>query len=450
VLLSALLIAHLDYGAAHKARPGLCSTLAVGRARARVTARAARGRALCEQRRAPLDWARRQAGSFHSPVLAGSRAQAGRRPARVCSSARRPPPLRRRPPTAQMLRDSGLQEPAPGGGGAARRRAAPRAPLPPPPPPPAMLESVAPLAAPAPLAKRPPAAGGAGRWRAPAYQQTPAAAECSRVKQQIYLVPPPVQPCLAGACTRWPTARPLALLRAPAAGSPAAGRLHAGRGGPVGLSDSGRRIGVPRLWDGRARLMGGLAAGGAQEEMAASGADAAGAAYRERVAQASEAFTARDFATASALKAEARAGRAWAGRFGLNMRGHAEVGLLGFVGACGARGSPRRRGRFPRSRAPRRALRRPAALALMSWRARHAGARLPRPGVAAGQGGAAPNQAAHVRRPPACAPRRAAGRCTRVCSVCLARLCTGSHHHQKAMRRRRRLMQRRFVCGAAA
>jgi len=260
----------------------------------------------------------------------------------------------------------------------------------------------------------------------------------------------PSNPRLAGACTRGPTARPLALLRAPAAGSPAAGRLHAGRGGPVGRSDSGRRIGGPRLWDGRARLMGGLAAGGAQEEMAASGADAAGAAYRERVAQASEAFTARDFATASALKAEARAGRAWAGRFGLNMRGHAEVGLLGFVGACGARGSPRRRGRFPRSRAPRRALRRPAALALMSWRARHAGARLPRPGVAAGQGGAAPNQAAHVRRPPACAPRRAAGRCTRVCSVCLARLCTGSHHHQKAMRRRRRLMQRRFVCGAAA
>jgi len=442
VLLSALLVAHLDYGAAHKARPGSCSTLAAGRARARVTARAARGRALCEQRQAPLDWAARQAGSFHSPVLAGSRAQAGRRPARVCSSARRPPPLRRRPPTAQMLRDSGLQEPAPGGGGAGAGAPAPRrlqcSRAWPRPRRPRRSPNARPL--------REARAGGARRRTSRRRRQPSAPASSSKSTWCRR----PSNPRLAGACTRGPSARPLALLRAPAAGSPAAGRLHAGRGGPVGRSDSGRRIGGPRLWDGRARLMGGLAAGGAQEEMAASGADAAGAAYRERVAQASEAFTARDFATASALKAEARAGRAWAGRFGLNMRGHAEVGLLGFVGACGARGSPRRRGRFPRSRAPRRALRRPAALALMSWRARHAGARLPRPGVAAGQGGAAPNQAAHVRRPPACAPRRAAGRCTRVCSVCLARLCTGSHHHQKAMRRRRRLMQRRFVCGAAA
>lgn len=76
---------------------------------------------------------------------------------------------------AQMLRESGLKE-APAG-----RAKAPQ-PLPPPPPPAQMAASVVPLAAPAPLPKR-----GVGPRRAwGTFQQSPAAAESSRIKQQIF------------------------------------------------------------------------------------------------------------------------------------------------------------------------------------------------------------------------------------------------------------------------
>ena len=74
-----------------------------------------------------------------------------------------------------MLRESGLKE-APAG-----RAKAPQ-PLPPPPPPAQMAASVVPLAAPSPLPKR-----GAGPRRGlGVIQQSPAAAESSRIKQQIF------------------------------------------------------------------------------------------------------------------------------------------------------------------------------------------------------------------------------------------------------------------------
>ena len=75
----------------------------------------------------------------------------------------------------QMLRESGLKEALAGGAKA-------QPPLPPPPPPPQMLASVVPLAAPAPLPKRGP--GARRTWGT--FQQSPAAAESSRIKQQIY------------------------------------------------------------------------------------------------------------------------------------------------------------------------------------------------------------------------------------------------------------------------
>ena len=80
---------------------------------------------------------------------------------------------------AQMLCESGLKE-APA---AKAPRPQPR-PLPPPPPPAQMTASVVPLAAPAPLPMR-----GAGPRRAwGIFQQSPAAAESSRIKQQIFEV----------------------------------------------------------------------------------------------------------------------------------------------------------------------------------------------------------------------------------------------------------------------
>jgi len=85
---------------------------------------------------------------------------------------------------AQILHESSLTEAAPGA-------AIPNPALPPPPPPRQMLASVAPLAPPLPVTK--PAASLARpqlglRRMSGSYQQSLAAAESSRKKQQIYAV----------------------------------------------------------------------------------------------------------------------------------------------------------------------------------------------------------------------------------------------------------------------
>jgi len=221
VLLSALLVAHLDYGAAHKARLALCSAQAAGHACAHVTARTARGRALCEQRRAPLDWARPQADSALScpgwelctgrtspcPCLqlcsasAAAEAAAAHRAdaAPACTRGPPAPAARRRAPPRRARRCRRRR----------RRRQCSRA----------WRRSRRPRRSPSARPLRAARAGGARRHTS-RHRRPPSAAasssrstRCRRARRHR-----PSGPGSAGACTGGPAARVRAHLLAPAAG----------------------------------------------------------------------------------------------------------------------------------------------------------------------------------------------------------------------------------------
>jgi len=202
VLLSALLVAHLDYGAAHKARLALCSAQAAGHACAHVTARTARGRALCEQRRAPLDWARPQADSALS--CPGWELCTGRTSPcpclQLCSASAAAEAAAARRADAARFR------PARGG---ARRRQCSRA----------WRRSRRPRRSPSARPLRAARAGGARRHTS-RHRRPPSAAasssrstRCRRARRHR-----PSGPGSAGACTGGPAARVRAHLLAPAAG----------------------------------------------------------------------------------------------------------------------------------------------------------------------------------------------------------------------------------------